>query len=118
MTAFGQSVENSLRDAYAKDLSRYVSKIVARERAWLEDRLKELKPGETWCHHESASSWAQDGTWSREISGHTLPPGQLCAAPGARTQYGPAPDPWPPTECVPERGYHVTPHNGGGCFLR
>lgn len=121
MSAFGQSVENSLADGYAKDLSRYVSRIVAKERAWLEERLKELKPGETWCHHEAVSTWTPEQrfeTWSREISGHVLPPGVLCAALGARTQYGPAPDPWPPTECVPERGYHVTPHNGGGCFLR
>lgn len=116
--AFGQSFENTAADTYAKELRRWVSVIVAKERAWLEERLKELKPGETWCHHEAETSGPMFGTWNRTVTGHTLPPGMHCAITGARIQYGPAPDPWPPTECIPEKDYHVTPHNGGGCFLR
>lgn len=98
MSAFGQSVENSLADDYAKKLSRYVSAIVAQERAWLEDRLKELTPGETWCQHDTESYVGAYGTWTRTLSGHVLPEGKVCSILGPRVQWGPAPAPWPPTE--------------------
>lgn len=106
----GQSVENS--DAHARylELRRYVSAIVAKERAWLEARLGELKPGETWCHHEAQTDAGSFDTWVRTISGHVLPPGMHCAVSGARVQYGPAPEPWPP---APAAVHDDTPRGEG-----
>lgn len=107
---------------YAERMQEFVLAIAQRERAWLEARLRELGPGDTWCHHEDRVLGTPDPahphTWTRTVTGHMLAPGMVCAALGNRVQYGPAPDPWPPTECIPTAGYHVTPHNGGGCFLR
>lgn len=55
MSAFGQDVGSGLAIGYAKAMERFVWQQIAKERAWLEERLRELEPG-----GRNALAWRRD----------------------------------------------------------
>lgn len=106
-----------------QDWHRTVQKLVRDEaqqaRRWLEAQLVKLQPGETWCEHQTRSSDPEDGgvnglvAFTRTYTGHVLPEGYVCDARPV-TQYGPAPEGWPPVEGA-NRQEPAAPEVGGLC---
>lgn len=82
-----------MTDAYQAEMQRVIALALQRRAAVIDERCRELAPGETLCVHDMPTSGLPRIVVSARRL-HVLVDGETCDEPVRREQYGPAPANW------------------------